>query len=68
MKAAAAMALVLLGACTPGPKHPFEDALGPPPVETATHKTVYVTAGSDGVDVGGSISKTRGNVTYGIGF
>ncbi|MHA6324515.1 hypothetical protein [Roseivivax sp. CAU 1753] len=59
---------VLAAACGPEPENAFERELGPPPGPTQTTTSVSISAGSGGVDVGGSISRTRGNLTYGIGF
>ena len=67
MKRLAVVALIaVVGACTQPEPNPFEEALGPPPPQTKT--SVSVSAGSNGVNVGGAISQTRGNVTVGIGF
>ncbi|SFQ03018.1 hypothetical protein SAMN05421853_101356 [Roseivivax halotolerans] len=68
MRALWALPFLALAACASEPENPFERELGPPPQETVTNRNVFVEVGTNGVDVGGSISRTRGNLTYGIGF
>lgn len=68
MRFALPLLVVVFAGCDREPANPFEDALGPPPVETTTHTAVGVSVGSDGVDVGAAISQTRGNLTIGVGF
>ncbi|SIS52784.1 hypothetical protein SAMN05421759_101223 [Roseivivax lentus] len=65
-RAGAFVVALALAGCTQPEPNPFEEALGPPPPQTTT--SVSVSAGSDGVRVGGAITQTRGNVTVGIGF
>ncbi|MHA7874804.1 hypothetical protein [Roseivivax sp.] len=63
-----ACAAALLAGCAPEPENPFERELGPPPAQVETRKSVTLSVGSNGVGVGGSITRTRGNFSYGIGF